>query len=100
VPAPPAPVTEAPAPAAAAPAAAAPTTAAPRVEAAPDARRRSRRVDWILGIVLGIVLGILVVVGFLLFGSEGTIDAPSIHGAPSGQPAKHSAPLGPAKEER
>ncbi len=59
-------------------------------EGAPGAgvRRRGRRIDWVIGIVLGIVLGIGVVVGFLVLGSENTIDAPNISGdhvtAPSG----------------
>lgn len=57
-------------------------------EAAVRRRRRSRRIDWAVGVMLGIVLGIAVIVGFLVLGSEETIDAPSISGdhvtAPTG----------------
>jgi hypothetical protein len=42
----------------------------------PDWRRR--RVDRAIGIVLGIVLGIAVVIVFVFYGSNDTIDAPSI----------------------
>jgi hypothetical protein len=38
----------------------------------------SRRVDRAIGIALGILLGIAVVIAFVFFGSERTIDAPSI----------------------
>ena len=45
--------------------------------AAAGSAATGRRVDWVVGILLGIVLGISVVVAFLVFGSEGTIDAPA-----------------------
>ena len=57
-----------------------------------------RRVDWIVGILLGVVLGIAVVVAFLAFGSEGTVDAPRVHDIDAGKPASQSRPLGPVKE--
>ncbi len=34
--------------------------------------------DRALGIFLGLVLGILIVIGFVFFGSNSTIDAPSL----------------------
>jgi hypothetical protein len=49
-----------------------------------------------MGIVLGVVLGIVVVVAFLLLGSESTIDAPRIHGVETGKPAQESRPIEPA----
>ena len=57
-----------------------------RGERARPERRRAPPIDWIVGIVLGIVLGMAVIVGFLVFGSEDTIDAPSIHGVDNGKP--------------
>lgn len=45
-------------------------------------RRRKRRLDLVLGIALGIVLGVAIVVAFVFFGSEDTIDAPSIDERP------------------
>jgi hypothetical protein len=77
-----------------------PTVSLPRPRRRAAAERRpGHRIDWALGIVLGVVLGILVVVAFLLFGSEGTIDAPSIHGVDnSTPPARQAQPLSPAKE--
>jgi len=39
---------------------------------------RRKRVDRAIGIVLGIVLGIAVVIVFVFYASEDTIDAPSI----------------------
>lgn len=56
-----------------------------------------RRADWAIGIALGVALGIAVVVAFLLLGSEGTIDAPSIHGVDTGKPALESKPAEPAQ---
>jgi hypothetical protein len=56
-------------------------------------RAGGRRLDWVIGIALGIALGIGIVVAFLLFGSEGTIDAPRIHGVRTGKAAPaRSAP--------
>jgi len=48
--------------------------------------RRSRWLDTTVGVVLGIVLGIAVIVGFVFYGSEGTIDAPRISGVNTGKP--------------
>ena len=48
-------------------------------EPAPD--RRHRVADRVIGILVGIVLGIAIVVGFVFFGSEETIDAPRIDDA-------------------
>jgi hypothetical protein len=39
---------------------------------------RRRRIDRAFGIVFGIVLGIAVVIVFVFYGSDDTIDAPSI----------------------
>lgn len=61
-------------------------------------KKPGRWVDWLVGIVVGIVLGIAVVIAFLVFGSEGTIDAPKIHGVDSGAPPPQSRPLEPVKE--
>jgi hypothetical protein len=72
--------------------------AAGATQAAGAKQRAGRRVDWVLGILLGIVLGIAVVVAFLLFGSEGTIDAPSIHGVNTGKPPVHARPAPQARE--
>jgi hypothetical protein len=38
----------------------------------------NKRRDRVIGILLGVLLGIAVVIVFVLFGSEETIDAPSI----------------------
>jgi hypothetical protein len=51
-------------------------------------RRATRRPDLLIGIALGILLGIAVVVAFVFFGSQETIDAPSIDDKP---PAERSA---------
>jgi len=40
-----------------------------------------------VGITLGVVLGVAVIVAFVFFGSEGTIDAPRISGINTGKPA-------------
>jgi hypothetical protein len=45
-------------------------------------------IERVIGIVLGIVLGIVVVIIFVLYGSEQTIDAPSIDENP---PAERQA---------
>ncbi len=49
-------------------------------QTAPKPGRRGRRLDWAVGILLGIALGIAVVIGFLVYGSEETIDAPNVNG--------------------
>ncbi len=51
----------------------------------PDDDRSSRRrwTDRILGVAIGIVLGLGVLVYFVFFHSEGTIDAPKVNGAES-----------------
>lgn len=51
-----------------------------------------------VGIALGIAIGIVVIVGFLVYGSEDTIDSPSIHGVSHGAPAPQTRPLSPIKE--
>jgi hypothetical protein len=61
--------------------------------------RPHRRADWVIGIMLGIALGVAVVVAFLLLGSEGTIDAPSIHGVDTGKPAQQARPVQPSQPE-
>jgi hypothetical protein len=58
--------------------------------------RRSRWLDRIIGVGLGIVLGLAVVVVFVFFGSEGTIDAPRISGVDTGKPGG-PPPGGPAR---
>jgi hypothetical protein len=57
--------------------------------------RRSRWLDRIIGVVLGVALGLAVVIGFVFFGSEGTIDAPRISGVDTGKPG--GARGGPAR---
>jgi hypothetical protein len=52
-----------------------------------------RRADRTIGIALGIVLGLAIVIAFVFFGSEDTIDAPSLSGE-GGQPAQ-TAPAEP-----
>ncbi len=59
-----------------------------------------RRIDRALGIVLGIVLGIAVIIAFLLFGSEATIDAPSVSHGNGARPARESPPPAPSNESR
>ncbi len=61
-----------------------------------DMRTRNRS-DWLIGIVLGIVLGVAIVAAFLYFGSEETIDAPSIKGVDPAQPTRQ-APATPGRE--
>ena len=46
------------------------------------AAAEATKLEWLLGILLGIVLAIAVVVAFLVFSSEDTIDAPSLHNVP------------------
>ena len=48
------------------------------------AKRPSRWLDRVIGIVLGLALGIGVIVVFVFEGSEGTIDAPRISGIEGG----------------
>lgn len=62
-----------------------------------EARAR-RGSDWVIGIALGIVLGIAIVATFLYFGSEETIDAPSIRGVDSPQPTRQAPPATPGRE--
>jgi len=52
----------------------------PLARAAPDEERprAAKRRDRVIGVLLGILLGIAVVVIFVFYGSEQTIDAPSI----------------------
>ena len=59
--------------------------------------RARNRSDWLIGIALGIVLGVAIVAAFLYFGSEETIDAPSIKGVDSAQPTRQ-APAVPGRE--
>jgi hypothetical protein len=56
---------------------------------------RSRRLDWVFGILLGILLGLAIVTAFLVLGSEDTIDAPSVDGAP---PVREAPPATPSGE--
>ena len=58
--------------------------------------RRGARVDWVVGIVLGFLVGIAIVVGFVFFGSEETIDAPKVNGSspPAKQAPAFTAPTG------
>ncbi len=58
----------------------------PKEEAGPSQRRR-RRIDLALGIALGVVLGFAVIVAFVFYGSEGSVDAPRISGVDTGKPA-------------
>jgi hypothetical protein len=71
-----------------------------------DRTPRRRWTDRLIGIGIGILLGLAVLVYFVFFHSEGTIDAPSINQStptPSGQtspnlPAHPGSPEQPAKE--
>jgi uncharacterized membrane protein YagU involved in acid resistance len=56
------------------------------------APRRRRRLELALAIFLGIVLGLAVVSAFVFLGSEGSIDAPRIHGVDTGKPAPQARP--------
>ena len=53
-----------------------------------------RRIDYAIGTLLGLVLGIAVVVAFVFYGSEGSIDAPRISGIDTGK-ATQAAPSTP-----
>lgn len=61
-------------------------------------KRPSRWLDRIIGVALGLVLGIAVIIVFVFYGSEGTIDAPRISGVDTGKPGtgqpKSGLPLG------
>ena len=50
-------------------------------------KRGGRRLDLAVGITLGALIGVAVIVAFVFFGSEGTIDAPRISGVDTGKPA-------------
>lgn len=56
------------------------------------AKPRGRRLDLAAGIALGIALGLAVIAAFLAFGSESTIDAPSVGGHGKPPPARHAPP--------
>jgi hypothetical protein len=58
--------------------------------------RRSRWIDRIVGVLLGILLGLGVIVVFVFYGSEGTIDAPRISGVDTGKPSS-GGPFGGRK---
>ncbi len=49
-------------------------------------KRGTKRIDLAVGITLGIVLGFAVIIAFVFYGSEGTIDAPRISGVNTGKP--------------
>lgn len=53
----------------------------------PGSKRGGRRLDLAVGITLGALIGVAVIVAFVFFGSEGTIDAPQISGVDTGKPA-------------
>lgn len=53
----------------------------------PASEKGHRRLDLAVGIALGLVLGVAIVVGFVFFGSEGTVDSPRISGVNTGKPA-------------
>ena len=53
----------------------------------PGSKRGGRRLDLAVGITLGALIGVAVIVAFVFFGSEGTIDAPRISGVDTGKPA-------------
>ena len=68
----------------------------------PDDRSSRRRwTDRILGIAIGIVLGLGVLVYFVFFHSEGTIDAPQVNGSGTGQtiPSEAALPAHPGSPE-
>jgi hypothetical protein len=73
----------------------------PAQPAAPESGRRGRggRIDWVVGIALGFLVGIAVVVVFVFFGSEETIDAPSVNGS-SPAAAKQAPPFTAPTGER
>jgi hypothetical protein len=58
----------------------------------PGSKRGGRRLDLAVGITLGALIGVAVIVAFVFFGSEGTIDAPRISGIDTGKPAPKSKP--------
>jgi hypothetical protein len=69
-----------------------------------DRSPRRRWTDRILGILVGVVLGLGVLVYFVFVHSEGTIDAPKINGAGTGQSANQapseSLPAHPGSPEQ
>ncbi len=62
-----------------------------QTQPAPVPQRR-RRLELALAIFIGIVLGLAVVSAFVFLGSEGSIDAPRIHGVDTGKPAPQTRP--------
>ncbi len=60
----------------------------------PGSKRAGRRLDLAVGITLGALLGVAVIIAFVFYGSEGTIDAPRISGVDTGKfaPAPKSKP--------
>jgi len=69
---------------------------APLFAGASDSGSRRRRwTDRIVGIVVGLLLGLGVLVFFVFFNSEGTIDAPKISGVEIGKPPVDSTPKTP-----
>ena len=63
----------------------------------PPAKRPSRWLDRIIGIVLGLALGIGVIVVFVFEGSEETIDAARISGIEGGRSSPGQQQGGPAR---
>jgi hypothetical protein len=62
-----------------------PEPGAPEPPPVPDSeyrRRTIKRRDRVLGVVLGVLLGLAIVILFVFFGSQETIDAPSIDDNP------------------
>lgn len=68
----------------------------PAAQGSPAAKRPSRWLDRIIGVVLGLALGIGVIVVFVFEGSEDTIDAPRISGIDAGA-GREGQPAGPAR---
>lgn len=55
-------------------------------------KRRAKRIDLVVGITLGVVLGLAIIIAFVFYGSEGTIDAPRISGVNTGKPTSRPRP--------
>jgi hypothetical protein len=68
-----------------------------RAGSSPQPETPGRRIDLALGIVVGLALGIAVIVAFVFFGSEGTIDAPRISGVDTGKPPAAAKPRAAGK---